>query len=63
MNPGVVETDLNREVQLGLLGIPRRIFLKAIGRSPEEGSRTLVHAVEGAPETNGQYLDDCQVGV
>ncbi|KAH6653725.1 putative short-chain dehydrogenase/reductase family protein [Truncatella angustata] len=62
LNPGVVETDLNREVQLGILGIPRRIFMKVVGRSPHEGSRTLVHAAVGAPETNGQYLDDCRVG-
>ncbi|KAM0811927.1 putative Short-chain dehydrogenase/reductase family protein [Seiridium cardinale] len=62
LNPGVVETDLNREVQLGILGIPRRIFMRIVGRRPVEGSRTLVHAAEGAPETHGQYLDDCRVG-
>ncbi|KAF2997526.1 hypothetical protein E8E14_004036 [Neopestalotiopsis sp. 37M] len=62
LNPGVVVTDLNREVQQGVFGIPRRIFMRVIGRTPEEGSRTLVHAAEGAPETNGQYLDDCRIG-
>ncbi|KAI0154070.1 putative short-chain dehydrogenase/reductase family protein [Pestalotiopsis sp. NC0098] len=62
LNPGVVITDLNREVQRGILGIPRRIFMRVIGRTPEEGSRTLVHAAEGAPQTCGQYLDDCRVG-
>ncbi|ETS85489.1 hypothetical protein PFICI_03514 [Pestalotiopsis fici W106-1] len=62
LNPGVVVTDLNREVQRGILGIPRRIFMRVIGRTPEEGSRTLVHAAEGSPQTNGQYLDDCRAG-
>ncbi|KAI1857384.1 uncharacterized protein JN550_013202 [Neoarthrinium moseri] len=63
LNPGVVVTDLNRDVQKGIFGIPRRIFMSCVGRTPEEGSRTLVHAAEGAPETQGQYLDDCKVGV
>jgi retinol dehydrogenase 12 len=31
-------------------------------RKTEEGSRTLVYAAQGGPETHGQYLDDCKVG-
>jgi retinol dehydrogenase 12 len=58
----MVVTDLNREVQTGITGLPRRLFMGLIGRNVEEGSRTLIHAAEGAPETHGQYLDNCQVG-
>ncbi|KAH8645623.1 putative short-chain dehydrogenase/reductase family protein [Xylariales sp. PMI_506] len=62
VNPGLVNTDINREAGAGITGIPRRIFLWLLGRSSEEGARTLVHAAEGHPETNGQYLNDCKIG-
>ena len=35
--------------------------LKVIGRSSEEGSRTLVHGAVAGKEAHGQYLSECQV--
>jgi len=40
---------------------PAKVGLKLIGRTSEEGSRTLVHAVAGDIDTHGQYLSECQV--
>lgn len=38
-----------------------RVFEKVLARSAEEGSRVLVHGLLAGPETNGQYLSNCQV--
>lgn len=56
-----MKTELNREAGAGITGAPRMLVVNFLGRSVEEGSRTLVHAAEGAPETHGQYLDNCQI--
>lgn len=57
LNPGWVKSALNRE------GAPFYFlfFEKFVARETERGSRTLVHAAEGGPETHGQYLSDCRV--
>ncbi|KAK8134467.1 Short-chain dehydrogenase/reductase SDR [Apiospora sp. TS-2023a] len=38
-----------------------KVFEKVMARSAEEGSRVLVHGLLVGPETNGQYLSNCQV--
>jgi retinol dehydrogenase 12 len=61
VNPGFVATQIMRQ-QGPLFQIYQKVLQKTLARSPEEGSRTLVHAAEGGEETHGQYLDDCRVG-
>ena len=56
--PGWCRTDLFRNDDGG---VGQRVALKIIGRSSEEGSRTLVHAATAGTETHGQYLSECQV--
>ena len=55
-NPGLCHSELAREA--GWILMLMKFFL---ARSTEHGSRTLVSAVEGGPETDGQYLSNCRV--
>jgi hypothetical protein len=32
-----------------------------LGRTAEEGSRTLLHGALGGQETHGKYLSECEV--
>jgi retinol dehydrogenase 12 len=61
VNPGGVATTIDREPNL-VFRIVGWIARKTWLRTAEHGSRTLIHGAEGAPETHGQYLDECQVG-
>jgi len=61
VNPGFVATKIMRNATGGFL-IWGTALKYAISRNCEVGSRTLVHAAEGGEETNGKYLNDCQVG-
>ncbi|TGJ86269.1 hypothetical protein E0Z10_g2471 [Xylaria hypoxylon] len=61
VNPGSVQTALDREGH-GIRGLTWSTYVGIVGRTAEEGSRTLVHAATGGRDTHGQYLDDCQVG-
>ena len=56
--PGWCRTDLFRHEDGG---VGMRIALKVIGRSSEEGSRTLVHGAVAGKEVHGQYVSECQV--
>jgi len=59
-NPGLCRTDIFRHASFPLnylIGIG--LFL--LGRTREAGSRTLVAAAVGGPETHGRYMDSCQV--
>lgn len=58
VNPGWCRTDLFREHDGGIGG---RIGLALIGRSSEEGSRTLVHAASADRSSHGRYLSECRV--
>jgi retinol dehydrogenase-12 len=58
VNPGWCRTDLFRENDGGLGG---RIGLALIGRSSEEGSRTLVHAASANRSSHGCYLSECRI--
>ncbi|KAI0427064.1 putative short-chain dehydrogenase/reductase family protein [Xylaria sp. FL1042] len=55
-NPGMCRSEL-----ICKSGMSARIVNSILGRSSEEGSRTLVDAACGGPETHGQYLDNCRV--
>jgi NAD(P)-dependent dehydrogenase (short-subunit alcohol dehydrogenase family) len=58
VNPGWCSTELarSRPTNPGEKGA----FL-IFGRTPEQGSRTLVHAITAGRETHGCYLSECKV--
>ncbi len=58
VNPGWCKTELFRYEDLGFAV---RLQLRLIGRTGEEGSRTLVHASSADKVTHGKYLSECQV--
>jgi NAD(P)-dependent dehydrogenase (short-subunit alcohol dehydrogenase family) len=59
-NPSFCKSGLADEMQ-GSAAF--RLFERAVARTTEEGSRTLVHGVLAGKETNGHYLNDCHVQV
>lgn len=60
VTPGFCKSKISRNLPFpGKLGVAA--FLALIGRTTEVGSRTLVSAASGGPETHGKYLDSCQV--
>jgi len=58
VNPGWCGTDLSRSKHQPL---GERIWFAILGRTAEEGSRTLVHGVCADMKTHGQYLSECRV--
>lgn len=58
VNPGWCKTELFR---YEYVGFGARIALRMIGRSGEEGSRTLVHASSADRVSHGKYLSECQI--
>ena len=60
VNPGLCHSSLARNLKGDRLAqLDKRKELYA--RTTEEGSRTLVHAVSVGMESNGKYLDDCEI--
>ena len=57
-NPGWCKTELFRSNDGGLGG---RIGLQMIGRSAEEGSRTIVYGIVASEDTHGKYLSECRI--
>ncbi|KAK3328624.1 short-chain dehydrogenase [Cercophora scortea] len=57
VNPGLCKTELGREVMAWHFILMRKI----LGRTAEQGSRTLVHAGDQGVESHGKYLSDCEV--
>jgi retinol dehydrogenase-12 len=58
VNPGWCGTELGRNKEQGVF---ERICFGAIGRTSEEGGRTLAHAVTAGRETDREYLSECVV--
>lgn len=58
VNPAWCKTEL---FQYKAEPLPVRIILALIGRTAEEGSRTLVHGVTAGKETHGRYLSECHI--
>jgi hypothetical protein len=56
-NPSWCKSQLMRESS----GPVYRFGQRVLARSTEEGSRALVHGILCGKESNGQYLDNCQV--
>ncbi len=57
VNPGFCHSELMRE----MTNLPIRVMKKILCRTTEVGSRTLVHAGYGGPETHGKYMSDCKI--
>jgi hypothetical protein len=60
VNPGLCSTDLTRNVE-GVSALIMPILMKLLGWTPEEGSRTLVHATIAGPESHGILLSECSI--
>lgn len=58
VNPGWCRTELFRTHDGGFGG---RLGLRLIGRSAEEGSRTLVYGAVADEDSHGKYLSECRV--
>ena len=60
LNPGLCVTELDRNVN-AIIRIVLWVNRTLIGRTAEEGSRTLFHAAFAGPDTHGKYLTSCQI--
>jgi retinol dehydrogenase-12 len=58
VNPGWCSTELGRAKVQGTF---ERICFQMIGRTSEDGGRTLAHAVTAGRESDRQYLSECVV--
>ncbi len=61
LNPGWCYSEVMREATGANLMMFKGVRAM-LARKTEVGSRTLVAAAEGGPETHGQYMDDCHIG-
>lgn len=61
VDPGLCKTSLQRDTPLSPLVFIVNIASATLGRPPEVGSRTLVHAGSSGAESHGQYMSDCEV--
>ncbi|KAF4957074.1 hypothetical protein FSARC_11405 [Fusarium sarcochroum] len=59
-SPGLCSTDLARNAT-GLFRIQIMLLRGLLGRTAEEGSRTLLHAAFAGQESHGKFLSDCQI--
>jgi hypothetical protein len=60
MTPGACKSDFDRE-SVGLAKFLGYIMASLVARTTEEGSRTLVNALEAGDESHGAYMADCAV--
>ncbi|KAM0253355.1 hypothetical protein ACHAQJ_007306 [Trichoderma viride] len=60
VDPGLCKTALTRD--LGFFQRLKSWFAKvAIGRTPEMGSRTLLHGIAAGDESHGKYMTACEI--
>ena len=60
INPGLCHSSLTRDAE-GFQSIKFALYKRALARSTEVGSRTLVAGAEAGPESHGHYMSDSQV--
>jgi retinol dehydrogenase-12 len=58
VNPGWCASELDRHKSAPPL--IQRIMFAIMGRTAEQGSQTLVHAILAGKQTNGRYLSECR---
>jgi hypothetical protein len=62
MCPGLCGTELARsENSTFMMRFIVRGANMAIGRTAEEGSRTILHAAHVGPDGHGKYISDCRI--
>merc|ERR1719282_1882872 len=59
VNPGLCHSELGRDVENQEFRKMLESLRNAIGRSTEEGSRTLVHGAVAGESSHGTYLSEC----
>lgn len=60
VNPGLCTTELSRN--LNWVGRSRIALMRLLlGRTAEQGSRTLLHAAVAGEESHGKYVSDCEI--
>ncbi|KAL2680463.1 hypothetical protein Neosp_008064 [[Neocosmospora] mangrovei] len=60
LNPGLCKTELNRNAR-GFMKYQILMLRLFLGRTPEQGSRTLLHAAVAGTESHGKYVSDCEI--
>jgi len=60
ISPGLTKTALTRDAT-GMMKVAMAISKFLMGRTSEEGSRTLVHAATAGPESHGLYFVNCDL--
>ena len=60
LNPGLAHTALHRNAQ-GSNKVIMAVMRACFAWTPEQGSRTLVHAVTQSPDSHGVYISQCKV--
>jgi NAD(P)-dependent dehydrogenase (short-subunit alcohol dehydrogenase family) len=58
INPGLCVTNLGRNAPQELKDRLKEMWAQS-GRTAECGSRTLLAAAVGGPDSHGSYMDDC----
>ncbi|KAH8884054.1 putative short-chain dehydrogenase [Thozetella sp. PMI_491] len=62
VNPGFVRTEVLRHAS-ATFHFFFKPYAKVVGRSQEEGARTILNGAEGGKGTHGEYLSDCKVAL
>lgn len=60
VDPGMCKTNLTRNVTL-FARFKGWLAKVAMGRTPEMGSRTLIHGIAATEESHGKYLTACEI--
>ncbi|TVY38556.1 Short chain dehydrogenase [Lachnellula occidentalis] len=60
ISPGLTKTSLSRDAT-GSTKIAMAVMKSLLGRTSEEGGRTLVHAATAGPESHGIYFTNCDL--
>ncbi|KAJ5000616.1 Short chain dehydrogenase atnD [Colletotrichum sp. SAR 10_66] len=60
LNPGLCNTGLAKYGRMALR-LQVSMMNAVIGRTPEMGSRTILHSMFAGAESHGQYISDCQI--
>ncbi|KAF6805075.1 short-chain dehydrogenase reductase family [Colletotrichum musicola] len=60
LSPGLCNTGLARHARL-TFRVQNFLMNLALGRTPEMGSRTILHALAAGRESHGEFISDCEI--
>ena len=60
MSPGLCVTELSRNAGF-VVWLMIAIMRLLLGRTAEQGSRTLLHAAVAGKESHGKFVSDCEI--